>query len=191
MRINRIFILILLLLSQLSITLTQIYAGESDENVLYVACYGVNLHKEPSSFSEILGTVDYGQMISVEGLEKPYLINSSNSKEEEKFVWAKTENKGKEGYIAVSCLVNKNLFERQDATKASLKAKNQAVSDASKGFSEAEEGDLTAMKGATGSARSGNANYYILDKIIELNSKNEIYTVNKEFRKTGKLGEYK
>ena len=58
-------------------------------------------------------------------------------------------------------------------------------------FSEEEEGDLVAMRGAGGEAKGGKANYERLDKLLKKAPEYNPQPVLEEFRRSGQLGEFK
>ena len=105
--------------------------------------------------------------------------------------WAKVQAGDKTGFISFRCLVDKDVLEKQDPTKALRKAQKQDVLRAGKGFSEQEDGDLVAMKGAVGKAKAGDANYKAIDEILSQPTEYNRKDVYKNFRKEGNLGEFK
>jgi len=73
----------------------------------------------------------------------------------------------------------------------SEKVEKIASGKAKRNFSEDESGDMTAMRGAAGKAKGGPADYAKIDKFID-NSQGIVDFNNLiEFRKVGKLGEFK
>ena len=118
-------------------------------DVLYVSCYrALPLHAAPSAFSETLGTLNYGSLVrivSVEGAGAPQRDNVPK--------WARVEAGVRVGYLPLSSLVSRRLIEQQGKKSSSIES--QADSGGLRGFSEEEKPDLVAMKGAAGSARSG------------------------------------
>ena len=94
---------------------------------------------------------------------------------------------GGQGYVPEGATVTEAQFNKQ-ASGAPQIGDTQA---AGKGFSESEDPDLAAVKGAGGSAEAGAANYPALDKIIAAKPLKDEQAENRDFRQTGKLGEYK
>ena len=93
--------------------------------------------------------------------------------------------------MPIRCLVTKEVFKRQ-APEAALK--NATVADlkgGSRGFTEEEEGDLVAMRGAGGEAKGGKAKYERLDKLLKKAPEYNPQPVLEEFRRNGQLGEFK
>ena len=87
--------------------------------------------------------------------------------------------------------LSKRNFDGQDEKIAKEKVEKIASGKAKRNFSEEESGDMTAMRGAAGGAKGGPADYQTIDKFIK-NSQGLINFDNiVEFRKIGKLGEFK
>ena len=101
--------------------------------------------------------------------------------------WLRVTTAKGEGYVPESSTVTEGQFNKQ-ASGAPQIGDTQA---AGKGFSESEDPDLAAVKGAGGSAEVGTANYPALDKIIAQKPLEDEQAKNRDFRQTGKLGEYK
>ena len=87
-------------------------------------------------------------------------------------------------------MADRNL-DGQDENIAKEKVEKIASGKAKRNFSEEESGDMTAMRGAAGGAKGGPADYPTIDKFIK-NSQGLInFDKIVEFRKIGKLGEFK
>ncbi len=94
---------------------------------------------------------------------------------------------GGQGYVPEASTVTDAQFNKQ----ASGMPQIGDTRAAGKGFSESEDPDLAAVKGAGGSAEVGTANYPALDKVIAGKALEDEQAKNRDFRQTGKLGEYK
>ena len=105
--------------------------------------------------------------------------------------WANIEVKGQTGFVPLRCLVTQAVFKRQAPESALKKATMADLKGGSRGFSEEEEGDLVAMRGAGGEAKGGKANYERLDKLLKKAPEYNPQPVLLEFRKNGQLGEFK
>ena len=159
-------------------------------------------------------TCVFGKQIKVQGLERQFELPDSDfsskksltlkeesdasgadrdvqpidPKEYTRAAWVKI---GQQKYVSNSCLVSKGNLDGQDEKVASEKVEKIASGKAKRNFSEDESGDMTAMRGAAGKAKGGPADYAKIDKFI--NNSQGIIDFNNliEFRKVGKLGEFK
>ena len=205
-----VFFLFLILFYFLFINLAN--AQTEREKSLIMACKYLPLHAEVSGFSQPTALVGFGTPVQVTSFEKfiKVLIIQADDEADSGFVfddgefhpekppeyeevptWANIEVKGQTGYVPIRCLVTKEVFKRQ-APEAALK--NATVADlkgGSRGFSEEEEGDLVAMRGAGGEAKGGKANYERLDKLLKKAPEYNPQPVLEEFRRNGQLGEFK
>ena len=93
--------------------------------------------------------------------------------------------------MPIRCLVTKEVFKRQAPESALKKATVADLKGGGRGFSEEEEGDLVAMRGAGGEAKGGKANYERLDKLLKKAPEYNPQPVLEEFRRNGQLGEFK
>ena len=150
-------------------------------DVLYVSVRHLPVHQRPTGYSAVVGMLNFGAETSiVEGTPEGDVPG-----------WAGVRSGGVSGYVPASALVSQHMLERQDPKGALAKSKTGAANVAGKGFSETEEGDLTAVKGLGGSKVAGNgADYAAMDAIlaqpVEYNPK-DAYAA---FRQEGKLGEF-
>ena len=182
--------------------------------IMYNACKSLYVHEKPTAFSTKVNTITFGKQIKVKGLERQFELPDSDfsskksltlkeesdasgadrdvrpidPKEYTRAAWIKI---GEGQFVSNSCLVSKGNLDGQDEKVASEKVEKIASGKAKRNFSEDESGDMTAMRGAAGKAKGGAADYAKIDKFI--NNSQGIIDFNKilEFRKVGKLGEFK
>lgn len=67
-------------------------------------------------------------------------------------------------FVPANCFVDEALFKQQNKVRSLEKVMAIAFRAGKKGFSEEEDGDLKALKGATGAAIGGKANYPAIDE---------------------------
>lgn len=151
----------------------------------FVACKLLPVHQEASAYSPKVAQLNFGQPAHITGV-----VNAVAGGKEEA-AWYKVDVNGKQGFVPARCLVSSGMLQRQDPNMALSKAQTKPNEVAGKGFSQTEEGDLTAMKGATGSAKSGNANYAAIDTILDGPAQFEPCSAYEPFRKGGGLVEFK
>lgn len=101
--------------------------------------------------------------------------------------WLRVSTVKGEGYVPENATVTDAQFNKQ-ASGAPQIGDTRA---AGKGFSESEDPDLAAVKGAGGGASAGNADFSQLDKVVAAQPIEDEQAKNRDFRQTGKLGEYK
>ena len=88
-------------------------------------------------------------------------------------------------------MVSKGNLDGQNEKTAQEKVDKIASGKAKRNFSEDESGDMTAMRGAAGKAKGGPADYKTIDNFIT-NSQGKIDFIKiMDFRKSGRLGEFK
>ena len=183
-------------------------------STMYNACKSLHVHEKPTAFSKKVKTITFGKQIEVKGLERQFELPDSDfsskksltlkeesdasgadrdaqpidPKEYTRAAWVKI---GAGQFVSNSCLVSKGNLDGQDEKVASEKVEKIASGKAKRNFSEDESGDMTAMRGAAGKAKGGPADYAKIDKFI--NNSQGIIDFNNliEFRKVGKLGEFK
>lgn len=101
--------------------------------------------------------------------------------------WLRVSTVKGEGYVPEASTVSASQFAAQSSG-------GQQVGDttgAGKGFSESEDPDLAAVKGAGGSADAGTADFAQMDKLVAQQPVEDEQAKTRDFRQTGKLGEYK
>ncbi len=183
-------------------------------NTMYVACKNLYVHSLPTAFSNIVGTLNFGSNVMVKGLEKTFELPDSDfsskkklierekkdAKDNERLVnkidpfeytraaWIKIDNNK---YVSNSCLVSKSNLKDQDEKIAQNKVDKLASSKAKRNFSEEEEGDMTAMRGAAGKAKGGPADYKRIEQFINSSQGKVNFSLMTQFRKNGFLGEFK
>ena len=180
---------------------------------VFVACTEVQAHEAMSKFSPILRELDFGQRIKIiELLGKFYLPDSDWSSKQKlqeaynrsvkqnleakqvsesdysRHTWAKIQDGS---FVPTSCLVGEKLFSEQTEDLAEKKVANIITMKAKRNFSDDEQGDMRAMRGAAGKAVGGSANFKMLNLIIEDNFNRVDSVTSREFRKSGHLGEFK
>ncbi len=187
--------------------------GQSErEKSLIMACKHLPLHPDTSGYSQPNALIGFGTPVQVKSFEKfikvlivespeddenfdvtdgPIVTEEKPPEYEEIPTWANIEVKGKTGYAPLNCLVTKEVFKRQAPAEALKKATVAELKGASRGFSEEEEGDLVAMRGAGGKVKGGKANYEKLDKLLKKAPEYNPQPVLEEFRRNGQLGEFK
>ena len=93
--------------------------------------------------------------------------------------------------MPASCLVGKKLFDEQTLEIAEEKVVAIITKKAKRNFSEEEDGDLRAMRGAAGKAAGGKADFATIDKLIS-NAQGQLDPAEqKAFRQAGRRGEFK
>ena len=183
-------------------------------STMYNACKNLHVHEKPTAFSNKVKTITFGKQLKVKGLEREFELPDSDfsskksltlkeesdasgadrdaqpidPKEYTRAAWVKI---GEGQFVSNSCLVSKGNLDGQDEKVATEKVEKIASGKAKRNFSEDESGDMTAMRGAAGKAKGGPADYAKIDKFI--NNSQGIINFNNiiEFRKAGKLGEFK
>jgi hypothetical protein len=178
-----------------------------------VACKSVKVMDAPSSFARQLDKKKFGDSIKIETLERVFELPDSNfsSKkklEEQAKQMARGENEpkkiekseytraawvglGKGKYISASCIVSEKNFSDQTIEKAEEKIASFASDKAKRNFSEDEGGDMRAMRGAAGGATGGKANFNLIDILITGSQGKVSVESLTEFRRSGRLGEFK
>jgi hypothetical protein len=189
--------------------INSVMAQEEREKSLIMACRYLPLHDDLSGYSQPSALVGFGTPVQVTSFEKFIKViivqeecdeyeqtcddqGTENSPEyKEVPTWANIEVKDKTGYVPIRCLVTKEVFKRQAPESALKKATVADLKGGSRGFSEEEEGDLVAMRGAGGKAKGGKANYERLDKLLKKAPEYNPQPALEEFRRNGQLGEFK
>lgn len=137
----------------------------------YVACKRTPVHPAPDALTKPVGMANYGQrgiVLALDGLyvlpetQQPIKKNTTDDREQEKLklfgpakqpTWALIEiGPQQKGYIAISCLAEERIFNREKI--GTPNPQSAGAISANRGFSEKENGDLVAMRGATGAARA-------------------------------------
>ena len=207
------YILFLTCISSYLLPVNQSNAETEREKSLIMACKYLPLHSEVSGYSQPTALVGFGTPVQVTSFEKfikVLIIQPDDEADsaadgtddgmfhpekppeyEEIPTWANIEVKGQTGHVPVRCLVTKEVFKRQAPESALKKATVADLKGGSRGFSEEEEGDLVAMRGAGGEAKGGKANYERLDKLLKKAPEYNPQPVLEEFRRSGQLGEFK
>ena len=180
---------------------------------VYVACKTVSVYVKPSAFSEVKKNLRFGDVLKVEQFEGIFELPNSdyssrikleqansrslkqgrtplpiNRSDYTRPTWVKVNA---EQYVPASCLVGEGLFKEQVLEKAEKRVLAVITQKAKRNFSEEEDGDLRAMRGAAGKAEGGSANFAAIDRLID-HAQGKIDPVAQQaFRKEGYLGEFK
>jgi len=148
----------------------------------------------PDGLSTTMGTLKYGDVITVTSAvvadaSAPVQKGGKSGKAQAANAprWLRVTTSKGDGYVPESATVTEGQFNKQ----ASGAPQVGDASAAGKGFSESEDPDLAAVKGAGGSAEVGTADFAALDKAIAERPAQDEQAKNRDFRQTGKLGEYK
>lgn len=159
------------------------------DSELYVSVKWLPLHAKPTGLSETKGIIGFGTAVKV--LETVSVASGVREKNKQAD-WALVEctSDSKQGYAPMASLVNRAVLDREDPGQAMQKVSQRDVSVSGKGFSESEEGDLKAMKGAVGAASASSADEAAIDSILTAPQEYDPHTAYVDFRKEGKTGEY-
>jgi len=187
-------------------------AAHADELAIpaFVACEAVPAHNDASAYSPVLASMPFGSKVTIREFFDQYDLPGSQQDHLSKrdgassvvdstrrlTGWAQIENDGGQRFfINSSCLVDPKLMERQKFDRPLPPAANTEVSSQRK-FSDAEEGDQVAMRGAAGQAHlcrqsDGQActDLAALEKILKANYQPDPYDAFKAFRLEGQIGE--
>lgn len=178
-----------------------------------VACTVVKIMDKPSSFAKQLGEKRFGDTIKVSSLEGIFELpdsdfSSKKRLEQQAKQMAGGDNQPKKikksqytraswiglgngKYISASCIVSEENFKDQTIERAEEKIASFASGKAKRNFSEDEGGDMRAMRGAAGGAKGGKADFELIDILIESSQGKASDSSLVEFRKLGRLGEFK
>ena len=179
---------------------------------VFVACKNINLMKEASSFSPVLSSLTFGDQVTVLELKGEFELPDSDFSSKVKLeaqlqmaagdgepaavqaedytraAWVKI----KQGqFVSAACLVSEENFSEQTMEKAEKKVAQLSSGTAKRNFSEEEDGDMRAMRGAAGKAKGGTADFLKIDSLITENQGLTNLSTLKDFRKSGRLGEFK
>ena len=159
------------------------------ESELYVSVKWLPLHEKPTGLSATKSIISFGTMVKV--LETVSVASEVREKNKQAD-WALVEcaSDAKQGYAPMASLVNRSVLEREDPGQAMQKIAKRDVSVSGKSFSESEEGDLKAMKGAVGVASASTADEAAIDSILAAPHEYDPHTAYADFRKEGKTGEF-
>mgnify|MGYP006863213821 CR=1 FL=1 len=180
---------------------------------VYVACERIAAYSRPSVYSRAFKDLRFGSSFTVTGLKHMFALPSTDfsSREhleklemddakregrrpkaipEEKFMraaWLQFD----EGYVPASCAASESLFKTQTEREVAKRVESLNLNGTNKNFSEDESGDMTAMRGAAGRTKGGEADYEMIDAFIRSNQGITSTQMLEEFRREGMLGEYK
>ncbi len=179
----------------------------------FIACRTVNLHTNPSALSPIKAVLSFGDKVTVQQLANIFELPDSDyhSLVKLKEANARAQKQGKtpidiqktdhtraawikigtQKFLPASCVVGEKLFDQQTLKIAQEKVVAIITKKAKRNFSEEEDGDLRAMRGAAGKAVGGKADFATIDKLISDAQGKIDVAIQRAFRKAGRLGEFK
>ena len=182
---------------------------------LIVACENITIHAESDAFSNIVGRLKFGNRVTAIGLAGLFHLSATDysskqvlekraqdearqkdmepepvpAREYTRASWIQIGN-GK--YVSNSCLVSPENFKDQTIENSQKKVDQIASAKAKRGFSEDEaSADMSAMRGASGKAKGGPADYEAIDRLIEAAQDKIDFAALKSFRRVGRLGEFR
>ena len=179
----------------------------------HIACKTTPVYSAPTVFSPMTGSKTFGDIVKITKLAAIFTLPESDYQSRKKLeqanararkqgqtpktiteadytrsAWAKISNKE---YVPTSCLVGTALFKDQVIEIAEKKVAAVVTTKAKRNFSEDEDGDLRAMRGAAGKAVGGKANFAAIDQLISDAQGRINPAAERVFRQSGHLGEYK
>lgn len=189
----------------LPVNAEQFYVG----NTVYNVCMKLPLFEAPDRDAAVISVMGYGESAHVASVHGKYHLPDSDPSSEasqrarlpdrneddmlletlfRRVSWAGLTDKG---YASANCLVKPELFARQQPGLAREKVAMLNSGAGKRGFSEEEEGDLVAMRGAAGKAKRAVPNQSSADGYLEVYFTRYELQDNTEFRRQGGLGEFK
>lgn len=189
----------------LPVNAEQFYVG----NTVYNVCMKLPLFEAPDRDAAVISVMGYGEPAHVASVHGKYHLPDSDPSSEasqrarlpdrneddmlletlfRRVSWAGLTDKG---YASANCLVKPELFARQQPGLAREKVAMLNSAAGKRGFSEEEEGDLVAMRGAAGKAKRAVPNQSSADGYLEVYFTRYELQDNTEFRRQGGLGEFK
>ena len=183
----------------------QFYVG----NTVYNVCMRLPVLEAPDRDAAMIGVMRYGDSAHVASVHGRYELPDSDPSSEasqrarlpdrneddllletlfRRVSWAGLTGKG---YASASCLVKQELFPKQQPGLAQEKVATLNSGAGKRGFSEEEEGDLVAMRGAAGKAKRVVPNQTSADGYLEAYFAQYELQDNTEFRRQGGLAEFK
>ena len=203
------FIALTLLILFPALAFEQIKKGQT----VVVACKKAVIHSQPTGLSSVIGEALFGKELKITALEGLFeLPNSDFSSKSRLENQASVQQSGDSGvdkitpeqytraswigvgdsrFISGSCVVSKALFESQSIERAKEKVKKLNIAKGKRNFSEDEEGELRAMRGAAGTAIAGRADFKLTDKHITAAQGAFNLEDLSAFRREGRLGEFR
>lgn len=151
-----------LLLLALSLASGCVTTGTPQQQQLFVSVREAPLLARPDAFSQPLLTLGYGDVVTVERFVQVAPLAISPAPDLPKWVFAR--HGGVAGYLPLASLASEWLIKNQDQN-ARLDEMDAAV--ARRGFSEEEQADMVAMRGAAGAAVAGRPDYRALDRVLQ------------------------
>jgi len=179
----------------------------------FIACKTVTVHSNPSALSPITANLGFGDTVKIMAFAEVFALPDSDyqsrTKLEQANARARKQGKtppaitkndytrpawvqiGSKQYLPATCLVGDALFKEQTLEAAEEKVAAVITKKARRNFSEEEDGDLRAMRGAAGKAVGGKADFATIDKLIKTAQGQLDPAAQKAFREAGRLGEFK
>jgi hypothetical protein len=192
-----------------SVALEKLTVGQQ----AHIACKTAPIYSTPSAFSPMTGSQAFGNIVKVTKLVDIFTLPDSDYQSRKKLEQASARARkqgqtpkpitkadytrpawaqiGTEKYVPTSCLVGAALFKDQVIEIAEKKVAAVVTTKAKRNFSEDEDGDLRAMRGAAGRAVGGKANFAAIDRLISEAQGRIDPASQRAFRQSGHLGEYK
>ena len=186
----------------------RLYVGNS----VFNACKSIPVLSAPNPDSQVVGQLSFGESVKVRSHEGIYELPDSDAqslaRQKKRSSSRNDEDGGKEikphtykrpawigignnKFVIAACLVDGDLIKKQDPEQSMAKiASIDGSSKAKKGFTEEEEGDVVAMKGAAGKAISGKPQIGSMNDYLAGLFAVDTRAQLEGFRKEGKLGEY-
>lgn len=179
----------------------------------YIACKKLSVYSAPTAFSPMSGSKAFGDVVMITKLTGMFALPDSDYQSRKKLEQASARARkqgqtpqtitkadytrptwaqiGTKQYVPASCLVGAALFQEQVMETAEKKVAAVITTKATRNFSEEEDGDLRAMRGAAGKAVGGKANFAAIDQLIADAQGRLNPAAQQAFRQAGHLGEYK
>jgi len=179
----------------------------------HIACKNVPVYSAPTTFSPTIGNKAFGDVVTISKLAGMFALPDSDYQSRKKLEQASARARkqgqtpqtitkadytrptwaqiGTKHYVPASCLVGAALFKEQVMETTEKKVAAVITNKAKRNFSEEEDGDLRAMRGAAGKAVGGKANFAAIDQLIADAQGRLDPTAQQSFRQSGHLGEYK
>jgi len=190
---SRVFIVSSLCCCLLVVSAVPMASAAPAAKAYRVSVLNLPLKDTPAGIARTVKELKYGDVVTILGVahNARQSLQSSNNQEQtggdSHPTWYKVSSEGTNGYVPGSSLVPEGRFGRQGAASGNPDEELEA----GRGFSESEDPDMASVKGASGTAQAGNADFTALDKIITERPAGDEQEKTREFRETGRLAEYK
>ncbi len=166
--------------------------------VRHVAVKSLPVKRAPFALSTTVAPLRYGTVVTLVDDSQPAAGQNEgkkgkkNKKQENRppkatGPWVKVITGNIEGYVPAASLLTPEMFNAQSPEGAAT----EADAEAGKGFSESEDPEVMAAKGALGAMSGSGSDTGTLDDLIKRQPVGDVTERNREFRREGKLGEFK